>query len=75
MKKDNFFKRHWIMLSVLTLIIIGVLYKWQPRVDKTPKTKVFYDMESTVQTWDLENILTIQWLLVKLVDITLEVNQ
>ena len=61
MKKDNFFKRHWIMLSVLTLIIIGVLYKWQPRVDKTPKTKVFYDMESTVQTWDLENILTIQW--------------
>lgn len=61
MKKDNFFKRHWIMLSVITLIIIGVLYKWQPRVDKTPKTKVFYDMETTVQTWDLENILTLQW--------------
>lgn len=61
MKKDNFFKRHWIMLSVITLIIIGVLYKWQPRVDKTPKTKVYYDMEATVQTWDLENILTLQW--------------
>ena len=61
MKKDNFFKRHWILLSVLTLIIIGVLYKWQPRVDKTPKTKVFYDMEYTVQTGDLENILTLQW--------------
>lgn len=61
MKKDNFFKRHWLMLSVITIIIISVLYKWQPRVDKTPKTKVFYDMEATVQTWDLENILTLQW--------------
>jgi hypothetical protein len=29
-------------------------------VDKSPKTKVFYDMESTVQTGDLENVLTLQ---------------
>jgi hypothetical protein len=50
MKKDNFFKRHWIMLSVITIIIVGILYKWQPWVDKTPKTKIFYDMETTVQT-------------------------
>ena len=61
MKKDNFFKRHWIMLSVITIIIVGILYKWQPWVDKTPKTKIFYDMETTVQTWNLENILTLQW--------------
>jgi len=61
MKKENFFKRHWLALTVIALIIIWVLYKWQPRVDKTPKTKIFYDMESTVQTWNLENILTLQW--------------
>ena len=61
MKKENFFKRHWLMLSVIALIIAWVLYKWQPRVDKSPKTKVYYDMESTVQTGDLENVLTLQW--------------
>ena len=61
MKKENFFKRHWLLLSVLAIIVIAVLYKWQPWVDKSPKTKVFYDMETTVQTWDLENILTLQW--------------
>ena len=61
MKKENFFKRHWLLLSVVTLIVIFVLYKRQPWVDKSPKTKVYYDMESTVQTWDLENTLTIQW--------------
>ena len=61
MKKENFFKRHWLALSVIALIIIWVLYKWQPRVDKTPKTKIFYDMETTVQTWNLENVLTLQW--------------
>lgn len=61
MKKENFFKRHRIALTVIALIIGYVLYQWQPRVDKSPKTKVFYDMETTVQTWDLENILTLQW--------------
>ena len=61
MKKENFFKRHWLLLSVVTIIVIFVLYKRQPWVDKSPKTKVYYDMESTVQTWDLENTLTIQW--------------
>jgi hypothetical protein len=50
MKKENFFKRHWLMISVATIIIISILAKWQPRVDKTPKTKVYYDMETTVQT-------------------------
>lgn len=61
MKRDNFFKRHWIALWVITLIIAYVLYQWQPWVDKTPKTKIYYDMESTVQTGDLENVLTLQW--------------
>ena len=61
MKKENFFKRHWIALSVIVLIIAWILYKWQPRVDNTPKTKIFYDMETTVQTWNLESILTLQW--------------
>ena len=61
MKQENFFKRHWLLLSVIAIIIAGVLYKRQPWVDKSPKTKIYYDMESTVQTWDLENILTIQW--------------
>ena len=61
MKQENFFKRHRLLLSVIAIIIIGVLYKRQPWVDKSPKTKIYYDMESTVQTWDLENILTIQW--------------
>ena len=61
MKKENFFKRHWLLLTVVAIIIAYVLYKRQPRVDKSPKTKVFYDMESTVQTGNLENILTLQW--------------
>jgi len=61
MKKENFFKRHWLALTVITLIIGYILYQRQPWVDKSPKTKVFYDMETTVQTWDLENILTLQW--------------
>ena len=61
MKKENFFKRHRIALSVIALIIGYVLYQRQPWVDKSPKTKVFYDMETTVQTWDLENVLTLQW--------------
>ena len=61
MKKENFFKRHRIALTVIALIIGYVLYQWQPWVDKSPKTKVYYDMETTVQTWDLENILTLQW--------------
>ena len=61
MKKENFFKRHRIALTVIALIIGYVLYQWQPWVDKSPKTKVFYDMETTVQTWDLENVLTLQW--------------
>ena len=61
MKKENFFKRHWLLLSVVTIIVIFILYKRQPWIDKSPKTKVYYDMESTVQTWDLENTLTIQW--------------
>ena len=61
MKKENFFKRHRIALTVIALIIGYVLYQWQPWIDKSPKTKVFYDMETTVQTWDLENILTLQW--------------
>ena len=61
MKRDNFFKRHRLALWVIALIVSYVLYQWQPWVDKSPKTKIFYDMESTVQTWDLENVLTIQW--------------
>ena len=61
MKKENFFRRHRIALTVIALIIGYVLYQWQPWVDKSPKTKVFYDMETTVKTWDLENILTLQW--------------
>ena len=61
MKRDNFFKRHWLALWVIALIVAYVLYQWQPWVDKSPKTKVFYDMESTVQTGDLENVLTLQW--------------
>lgn len=61
MKKENFFKRHWLMISVATIIIISILAKWQPRVDKTPKTKVYYDMETTVQTWKLEKVLNLQW--------------
>ena len=61
MKKENFFKRHRIALSVIAIIIGYVLYQWQPWVDKSPKTKVYYDMETTVQTGNLENILTLQW--------------
>ena len=61
MKKENFFKRHRLALTVIAIIVIYILYKRQPRVDKSPKTKVFYDMETTVQTWNLENILTLQW--------------
>ena len=61
MKKENFLRRHRIALTVIALIIGYILYQWQPWVDKSPKTKVFYDMETTVQTWDLENILTLQW--------------
>ena len=61
MKRDNFFKRHRLALWVIALIIAYVLYQWQPWVDKSPKTKIYYDMETTVQTWDLENVLTIQW--------------
>ena len=61
MKKENFFKRHRLALSVITIIMAYILYKRQPWVDKSPKTKIFYDMESTVQTWNLENILTLQW--------------
>ncbi len=61
MKKENFFKRHRIALTVIALIVGYVLYQWQPWVDKSPKTKVYYDMETSVQTWDLENILTLQW--------------
>ena len=61
MKKENFFKRHWLALTVITLIIGYILYQWQPWIDKSPKTKVFYDMETTVKTWDLENVLTLQW--------------
>ena len=60
MKKENFFKRHRIALSVIALIVGYILYQWQPWVDKSPKTKVYYDMETTVQTWDLENVLTLQ---------------
>ena len=61
MKKENFFKRHRLLLSVIAIIVIYVLYKRQPRVDKSPKTKIFYDMESTVQTGNLETVLTLQW--------------
>ncbi len=61
MKKENFFKRHRIALSVIALIIWYILYQRQPWIDKSPKTKVFYDMEATVQTWTLENALTLQW--------------
>lgn len=61
MKKENFFKRHRIALSVIALIIWYILYQRQPWIDKSPKTKVFYDMEATVQTWTLENSLTLQW--------------
>jgi len=61
MKKENFFKRHRIAISVITIIVAYILYQWQPWVDKSPKTKVFYDMETTVQTGNLENILTLQW--------------
>jgi hypothetical protein len=60
MKKENFFKRHRLALSVITIIVIYVLLKRQPWVDKSPKTKVFYDMEATAQTGNLENILTLQ---------------
>ena len=61
MKKENFFKRHWLALWVIAIVVAYILYQWQPWVDKSPKTKVYYDMESTVQTGDLENILTLQW--------------
>ena len=61
MKKENFFKRHRLLLSVIAIIAIYILFKRQPRVDKSPKTKIFYDMESTVQTWTLETVLTLQW--------------
>ena len=61
MKKENFFKRHRLLLSVVAIIFIYILFKRQPWVDKSPKTKIFYDMESTVQTWTLETVLTLQW--------------
>ena len=61
MKKENFFKRHRLLLTVIAIILIWVLYKWQPWVDKSPKNKVFYDMEATVKTGDLKTLLTLQW--------------
>lgn len=61
MKKWSFFRRHWIAITVFALILWAILAKWQPRVDKTPKTSFFYDMEATVQTWTLETILNLQW--------------
>ncbi len=61
MKKENFFKRHRLLLLVIGIIVIYILFKRQPWVDKSPKTKVFYDMEATAQTGNLENILTLQW--------------
>ena len=61
MKKENFFKRHRLMLSVTAIVIVYILFKRQPWVDKSPKTKVFYDIEATAQTGNLENILTLQW--------------
>jgi len=60
MKKENFFKRHWLLLSVMAIIIAYILYQRQPWVDKSPKTKIFYDMETKVQTGTLENSLTLQ---------------
>lgn len=61
MKKENFFKRHRIAISVIVLIAGYILYQRQPWVDKSPKTKIFYDMETTVKTGTLENSLTLQW--------------
>ena len=61
MKKENFFKRHRLLLTVIAIILIWVLYKRQPWVDKSPKNKVFYDMEATVKTGDLKTVLTLQW--------------
>lgn len=61
MKKENFFKRHRILLSTITLIVIVILYTRKPWIDNSPKSKVYYDMETTVQTWTLENSLTLQW--------------
>ncbi len=61
MKKENFFKRHRLAISVITIIVVYILIKRQPWVDKSPKTKVYYDMEATAQTGNLENILTLQW--------------
>ena len=61
MKKENFFKRHRILLSIITLIVIVILYTRKPWIDNSPKSKVYYDMETTVQTWTLENSLTLQW--------------
>jgi hypothetical protein len=59
MKKENFFKRHRLLLLVIGIIVIYILFKRQPWVDKSPKTKVFYDMEATAETGILENILTL----------------
>lgn len=61
MKKENFFKRHRLLLTVIAIILVWVLYKRQPWVDKSPKNKVFYDMEATVKTGDLKTVLTLQW--------------
>ena len=61
MKKWSFFRRHWIAIFVVALIVWAILYVWKPRIDKTPKTSFFYDMEATVETWTLETILTLQW--------------
>ena len=49
------------MISVVSIIIIYVLYQWKPRIDNSPKTKIYYDTEAYAQTWSLERNLTLQW--------------
>lgn len=61
MKKGSFFKRHWIAILVVALVVWAILYVRKPRIDKSPKTLFFYDTEATVATWSLENVLTLQW--------------
>lgn len=60
MKKGSFFKRHWIAILVVALVVWAILYVRKPRIDKSPKTLFFYDTEATVATWSLENVLTLQ---------------
>jgi len=60
MKKGSFFKRHWIAILVVALVVWAILYVRKPRIDKSPKTLFFYDTEATVTTWSLENVLTLQ---------------